>query len=403
MKVHSVHAARLFASFAACALLVLANGCSTASRSGSPTGPMLPSPGATNSAVTVSGTVVDEVHPAASPAGIVVSVVATALSTTTDGSGHFVLSQVPAGNVVLMFSSAGRTLSLSLNSLAPGSSVTVNVALGASQAHMQGDPATREVEGQVSAVDVAGASLTVAGTLVRVDGATQWDATGDATNLQAVADALAAGKAVAAGAKGLDQTDGSLLATALKIEVADGVDPDHDDGVDQGGQDQTSEVEGAVSAVDLAAATLTVDGRIVHTDAATLWSTKGDLQSLQAVADALAAGQAVQADAKGASQVDGSLQATSLMARVEDTTGQPQKGEMEGLVSAVDTTAGTITLAKGGLVRTSAATVLSGDAASLAALEALLAAGQAVEARAKGTVAADGALDAATVRFTIAG
>ena len=78
----------------------------------------------------------------------------------------------------------------------------------------------REFEGAVTSV--GGSSLTLAnGTRIVVNGQTQWSARGDLRTLSQVARSVDAGRPTRAEGRGTRQTDGSIVAQTLKVEVDD--------------------------------------------------------------------------------------------------------------------------------------------------------------------------------------
>lgn len=80
--------------------------------------------------------------------------------------------------------------------------------------------AGQEFEAAVTAVN--GQTLVLAnGTRVVVNGQTQWSARGDLLSLSQVAGAVSANRPVRAEGRGTRQSDGTLLATTLKVEVDD--------------------------------------------------------------------------------------------------------------------------------------------------------------------------------------
>ena len=81
------------------------------------------------------------------------------------------------------------------------------------------------------------------------------------------------------------------------------------DGRDESDDDGTSEAEGRVASVSTSAGTFRLaGGRTVELTQSTTIATDGDLLSLQAVADAVAAGRVVEAEAKGALVMRGGSQ-----------------------------------------------------------------------------------------------
>ncbi len=80
--------------------------------------------------------------------------------------------------------------------------------------------AGQEFEAAVTAVN--GQTLVLAnGTRVVVNGQTQWSNRGDLLSLSQVAGAVSANRPVRAEGRGTRQSDGTLLATTLKVEVDD--------------------------------------------------------------------------------------------------------------------------------------------------------------------------------------
>ncbi len=96
-------------------------------------------------------------------------------------------------------------------------------------------------------------------------------------------------------------------------------------GGNQGGQQgghqrppRGSELEGAVTAVDPAAGLVTLaSGKKIAVNAQTAFDRRGDLLTLAKVADAVAAGKHVRAEAHGTLQADGSLLATTIKAEID--------------------------------------------------------------------------------------
>jgi len=157
-----------------------------------------------------------------------------------------------------------------------------------------------EVKGIVASVDVAGGSVTLAsGTVILVTDATSFDDDGDhdgddehLTSLPAVQDALAAGQTVEAEAEGAEQSTNPLtiLAHEVEFEIEDD---------DDGAQGQGFEFESTVQSADVGAGVLVLgNGATVRLTDATVISGLGDLLTLQAVADAVAAGKLVRAEGR---------------------------------------------------------------------------------------------------------
>lgn len=273
------------------------------------------------------------------------------------------------------------------------------------------DDGTAEAEGTVQSVSVGNGTFTLqGGRMIRLTSTTVIDAEGDLTTLQAVADAVSAGRAVRAEAHGtLVSESGAqvLVASRVKFET------DEDDGDDDDG---TAEAEGAVSSASAAQGTFTLQGgRVVRLTSTTAIDAEGDLTSLQAVEAALAAGRAVRAEARGTLVTEGGSQvlvaATVKFETDEDDgdddgDGDDGAAEAEGEVSSVSVGDGTFTLAGGRVVRLTSTTTIEadGDLRSLQAVADALAAGRKVEAEAKGrmiTVGGTQVLEASRVKFEI--
>ena len=156
-----------------------------------------------------------------------------------------------------------------------------------------------EVEGMVAAVDVAAGRVTLEnGTVILVTDASAFDDDGDdgddehLTSLPAVQDALAAGQTVEAEAEGAEQSTSPLtiLAHEVEFEIEDD---------DDGAQGQGFEFESTVQSADVGAGVLVLgNGATVRLTDATVISGLGDLLTLQAVADAVAAGKLVRAEGR---------------------------------------------------------------------------------------------------------
>jgi len=181
-----------------------------------------------------------------------------------------------------------------------------------------------EVEGIVASVDEAAGAVTLtSGAVILIaDGTRFEDEEGDdddgehLTSLAAVAEALAAGLTVKAEAEGaIESTDPlTVMAREVEFEVEDEGD---DDGDDNGG----GEIRGLVASVDLDAGSVTLeDGRVILVDDETVFENGDDgddehLTSLEDVAQALADGKTVKAEAEGT--VQGEEPPTILAREVE--------------------------------------------------------------------------------------
>jgi hypothetical protein len=156
----------------------------------------------------------------------------------------------------------------------------------------------REFEGIVQAVDQTAQTVTLKdGTIVRIVAGTEIEAKdGDRddehlTSLADVAAALAAGKTVKAEGRGLVETESPLTLAAIRIEF------EVEEAAAPPAVGAVVEFRDAVTSVDVANATFTLaGGAVVSVTAHTVIDPEGDLVTLQGVADALAAHQAVRAE-----------------------------------------------------------------------------------------------------------
>lgn len=221
-----------------------------------------------------------------------------------------------------------------------GLKIEVRVSEGLTVIELANDAvAKREFEGRVTAVDLEARALTLEnGTVVQTAGETEIalhdkDA-GSLPSLEAAAQAMDAGLAVVAAGVGLVRTEDPLVLVALRLRLTL--------------RAELHEFHGPVASVDLRARTFTLeDGTIVRLFAGTVVFYGDDpvrFRSLEAVAEALAAGQEVIASGVGAVLGQKSL----LALRVVFSRALKQ---FEGLVVAVDLTARTVRLEDGTVVK----------------------------------------------------
>ena len=157
---------------------------------------------------------------------------------------------------------------------------------------------TVNYEGYVTAVNMANTSFTLYGKTVVTNAQTVY--TGDLTSFAAIAAAVAAGQQVEAEVTGTVQADGSVLAAQVDAEL----------------DDDANELEGYITAVNMATTSFTLNGKTVVTNAQTVYT--GDLTSFTAIAAAVAAGQKVEAEVTGAVQANGSILAAQVEAELDD-------------------------------------------------------------------------------------
>lgn len=232
---------------------------------------------------------------ASSVSGLRVSVPGTALETTTDGSGRFTLSGVPAGRVELRFEGPGIDARLALDGVQAGQTLAVTVRVSGSSASKIDDGSEVELRAKVDSVGAS--SLVVGGRTVRVDGSTLLL---DRNNAPIPLSSFKAGDFVEA--EGYPQSDGSLLAKKVKLEDED------EDGAGAGaGQDV--EFTGTISQ---ASPTLVVAGRTVKTDGSTRYL--GRRNETLTYADVVRIGNRVEVE--GHTQADNSVLAGKI--KLED-------------------------------------------------------------------------------------
>jgi hypothetical protein len=154
----------------------------------------------------------------------------------------------------------------------------------------------REFEGLVQSVDLTAQSVTLTdGTIIRIVAGTEFEAReGDQddhlTSLAAVQDALTAGKTVEAEGRGLVDSTSPLTLDAIRIEFeVEGEEPPP--------PVMMVEFESGVASVDVTGSTFTLaSGAVVTLTSETRIDSEGDLHTLQAVSDALAAQHPVRAE-----------------------------------------------------------------------------------------------------------
>ena len=154
----------------------------------------------------------------------------------------------------------------------------------------------REFEGVVKAVDLSAKTVTLKdGTIIRIVAGTEFEAReGDKddhlTSLPAVQDALTAGKTVEAEGRGLVDSTNPLTLDAIRIEFeVEGEEPPP--------PVMMVEFQSEVASVDVAGSTFTLaSGAKVMVTSNTRIELEGDLHTLQAVSDAIAAHHPVRAE-----------------------------------------------------------------------------------------------------------
>ena len=162
---------------AASAILALA----ACGGSGTPTGPS-PSPSSSTSPSQTSATISGKVAGATSAqlfnstgaaAGITVTIVGTSLSSTVNGLGQFVLTNVPVGTaIVLRFDGAGTSAQLPVGTLGAGETLTITVTVSGNTAAIDSQARGNgsEIEGRIESIQPG--TLVVASRTVTVGPAT---------------------------------------------------------------------------------------------------------------------------------------------------------------------------------------------------------------------------------------
>lgn len=302
-------------------------------------------------------------------AGMTVTVEGTNITATVNAAGQFVLSNVPAGTIVLRFSGTGANAQLNLGPIPAGTIITINVIVSGGTAELQqktvnGDT---EIEGRIESID--GSTLKVAGRTVLVTPSTVIRHGGTAMTLTQ----LAVGQRVHV--KGITTGAGATTtATTIIVQNLNASLPVN--------------LDGTVSGLTGTAAsfTFTLDGRRVCGDAATEFKGGGRSPSF--------------ADLQNGDEVDvkGTQRETCVYAQritfedEDDEDDEADEFEAEGAISGLSGTCPSIAFTLAGKTfRTNSSTEFKGGACSA------LANGDTVEA--EGAVQADGSVLAKKVEL----
>ncbi|MDH3272749.1 MAG: hypothetical protein OEN56_15530, partial [Gemmatimonadota bacterium] len=289
-------------------------------------------------------------------------------SDVTDDAGNFAVEVASKdGRVRLRFRGTGIDARIEISGLPAGSVLQISVHLDddAVVVVSSSDSRDNEFEGMASLVAVDGdapartARVAVAsegGTehVDIVEGGTVFDNEGDILSFGDMLAALdRADLAVKIEGEGTRQDDGSVLASAVKVETDDdGHDDDVDD--DDGDQDEgPDEFEGMASLVAVdgeagartARVELVSEGGVEHVDiveGGTVFDNEGDILSFGDMLAALdRADLAVKIEGEGDRQDDGSVLASAVKVETDDDApgddGDPNEGpeEFEGMASLV--------------------------------------------------------------------
>ncbi|HKK93232.1 MAG TPA: DUF5666 domain-containing protein [Longimicrobiales bacterium] len=261
-----------------------------------------------------------------------------------------------------------------------GVDIVVDPALGTEtrERSEDGDDAI-EVEGLVSSVDPGSGRVDlVDGRTFFVVSETRFETDDDddtLSSLEQVADALSAGHWVEVDAEVVASDDGALIAVEVEFEIEDDADEDDLPGA--------TEVESLVVSADPGAGTFSLaNGWTLAIETSTRIDDDGDLRSLAEVADALANGLLVEAEALVVGNGAGGFRLVEVEFELEDgDDGVPGAIEFEGRLATVDVAAGTFKLYDGRtwLVTDATTWESDGDLFSLAAAASAIANGVPVE------------------------
>lgn len=180
--------------------------------------------------------------------GILAALDRSNLSASTDDAGRFSIEGAAEGPATLRLTAQGVDASVAVPRLGKDLVVRVSVRLTSDgKGELEGEPEA-ELTGAIASI--SGTDLVVSGQTVHTDAQTSFRVGGAEAGLAQ----LRPGQQVEV--EGIQQADGSILAREIKTEDA------------EGGLDDEIELSGSVEAIS--GADLTVSGRIVHTDAATV-------------------------------------------------------------------------------------------------------------------------------------
>jgi hypothetical protein len=141
------------------------------------------------------------------------SIPGTSLKSTTDAAGNFALVNVPIRTTALLITGNGVNVTLPIAALASGENRHMAISVSGNSAWEQHELESDDLAGVVSAI--VAPNLTVAGKTITTSAATLFFQHGAAVTLDAVA------VGVVVEVEGAPQADGSILARKITIEGAD--------------------------------------------------------------------------------------------------------------------------------------------------------------------------------------
>ena len=107
-------------------------------------------------------------------ATITITVAGTSISTTSDSSGHFTLTNVPGGTIQLQFSGSGVSATVTINGVSTSDQIDIVVTVTGNSAHVDSDHRLPrqgngvQVNGRIASRDLAARTFVVNGTTVSV-------------------------------------------------------------------------------------------------------------------------------------------------------------------------------------------------------------------------------------------
>jgi hypothetical protein len=154
--------------------------------------------------------------------GLRVGVDSASLTTTTDAGGHFLLAQLPAGDVTLHITGPSVDAAIQLSGLRSGENMTILVRVSGSSASVDGKKELK-FHGTIESIDLTKKILKISGRTVAVDGQTEIE---NGKAKIALAD-LKAGETVKVA--GTLQLDDSVLAREIKVLAPEAADDDENE------------------------------------------------------------------------------------------------------------------------------------------------------------------------------
>jgi hypothetical protein len=156
--------------------------------------------------------------------GVQISIDGTALTTTTNGNGHFLLTGVPNGNLMLSIVGNGNNAHLMLQGVGANQLVTITIQVQGSSASVVAENRDLLDEFEGTVAEIAPTLLAFeldGGPLILTDGNTWWDTGGDLGSFAELAQAFAGGALIAVEGQLVPTLEGGLLATVVRAEIAE--------------------------------------------------------------------------------------------------------------------------------------------------------------------------------------